>query len=563
MVIVNRSYIIRNKKDKHAYFRKMHAFSSKYRIIVMIVLVAMMTIPTSYAQFDIIDNALVKITAKSWKTITVVKVENSEDNIYDVRLVRLTLQNGVVKSYKAEDGWISEALSNPNTIQFSADTNLINPGESSRFGIKSDQSKPIFHWIIIDEEGDELGSGTLDVIKALKEEAAKASLTDDVNTEQGNSIPPTTNSKDETKFPDINPAIAVEADIIRPDKYVRLLGEGFMPDSRITVLFDGKLIDTLNTTSDGIIKDRIKIPKDAVDGSHQVSVSDSSGRAANISITVVVEEAMTPFTVTTDKEIYKLGDLVKISGYAIANAAVSLETIDPAGNSIYSSAVPVDNDGEYVAFIQLGLTAVTGNYNISAMQEGRVITTSYNVFTETGYQISIITDKFEYKQGESVIISGQAPPTKKINIQVLNPDTTEIFITDENSDNNGKFMTIMILPDNAQEGKYSIIANTGDDEIVLTFSVVKGSLSISVQTDKNEYREGELVRIGGKGKPNDKVSITIITPKEANIPMNVNTEEDGTYNALWLIQTTTAHGNYQIIVQLGDSRAEIFFTVHE
>lgn len=562
MVIVNRSYIIRNKKDKHAYLRKMRVFSSKYRTIVMIVLVAMMTIPTSYAQFDIIDNALVKITAKSWKTITVVKVENSEDNIYDVRLVQLTLQNGVVKSYKAEDGWISEALSNPNTIQFSADTNLINPGESSRFGIKSDQSKPIFHWIIIDEEGDELGSGTLDVIKALKE-AAKASLTDDVNTGQGNSIPPTTNSKDETKFPDINPAIAVVADIIRPDKYVRLLGEGFMPDSRITVLFDGKLIDTLNTTSDGIIKDRIKIPKDAVDGSHQVSVSDSSGRAANISITVVVNEVVIPFTVTTEKEIYKLGDLVKISGYARANTAVSLETIDPAGNSIYSSAVPVDNDGKYVAFIQLGLTAVTGNYNISAMQEERVITTSYKVFTETGYQISIITDKFEYKQGESVIISGQASPTKKINIQVLNPDTTEIFITDENSDSNGKFKTIMILSDDAQEGKYSIITNIDDDEIVLTFSVVKGSLSISIQTDKNEYREGELVRISGKGKPNDKVSITIITPKEANIPMNVNTEEDGTYNALWKIQRTTAHGNYQIIVQQGDSRAEIFFTVHE
>ncbi|NMJ86760.1 MAG: hypothetical protein EX285_02800 [Thaumarchaeota archaeon] len=562
MVIVNRSYIIRNKKDKHAYFRKMHVVSSKHRIIVMIVLVVMMTIPTSYAQFDIIDNALVKITAKSWKTITVVKVENSEDNIYDVRLVRLTLQNGVVKSYKAEDGWISEALSNPNTIQFSADTNLINPGESSRFGIKSDQSKPIFHWIIIDEEGDELGSGTLDVIKALKE-AAKASLTDDVNTGQGNSIPPTTNSKDETKFPDINPAIAVEANIIRPDKYVRLLGEGFMPDSRITVLFDGKLIDTLNTTSDGIIKDRIKIPKDAVDGSHQVSVSDSSGRAANISIIVVVDEVVIPFTVITEKEIYKLGDLVEISGYARANTAVSLETIDPAGNSIYSSAVPVDNDGKYVAFIQLGLTAVTGKYNLSATQEGMVVTTSYNVFTETGYQMSIITDKFEYKQGESVIISGQSPPTKKINIQVLNPDTTEIFITDENSDNNGKFKTIMILPDDAQEGKYSIIANTDDYEIVLTFSVVKGSLSISVQTDKNEYSDRELVRISGKGKPNDKVSITIITPKEGNIPMNVNTEEDGTYNALWLIQTTSARGNYQIVVQQGDSRAETFFTVHE
>ena len=313
--------------------------------------------------------------------------------------------------------------------------------------------------------------------------------------------------------------------------------------------------------SDGTIKDRIRIPEAAVNGAHQIAVSDSSGRAANLSIQVVTEERTIPFTVTTEQETYKQSELVKIVGLGKAGAAVSLRAVDPAGVSIFASAVPVDKDGRYTAFIPLGAKAVTGEYLVSALQDGKTVTVTFRVLTETGYEMSIVTDKFEYKEGESVIIAGQTSPSKDINITVADPVGAEIFTTVVKSGNDGKFTATMIVPEKSQLGKYSVAAQMGNEKIALTFSVVKGSVTLTVQTDKNEYRDGELVRISGKGLPNDRVSIIILTPKEDRIPMSANTKEDGTYSALWLIQKTAAPGTYKVIIQQGDSRAEVFFAV--
>lgn len=538
-------------------------FNSKFFAFAAIALVATMVMPLSHAQLDRSDQ-LVKITANSWKTITVIKIENSKDNIYNAKLVWLTLENGVIKSYKAAGGWNAETSSNPNTIQFSTDANVVKPGESVRFGIKSDQTNPIFKWVAIDEDGDELGSGTLDVVKAMQEKAAASSSSTTNNpptTQKDNTNPPPTNSEEKSNTPTKKAAIAISPDIARPGLFVRILGEGFMPDSRISVLFDGKLIETLKTDSDGMIKDRIKIPDAAVKGAHQISVSDDSGRAANLPITVDIEEQTIRFTVSTEQPAYKRGELVKIMGVGKGGAAVSLKAVDPAGNSIFSSAVPVDKNGNYTAFIPLSATAITGEYMISALQDARTITTTFKVLTESGSEMSIVTDKFEYRQGESVIISGQTLSNKDVSIRVLDPNNAEIFTTTVKSNTNGIFSATMILPGSTPLGKYSVAVKTGNEEISLNFSVVRGNITLTVQTDKTEYRDGELVRISGKGKPNDRVSIIILTPKEDRIPMSANTKEDATYNALWLIQKTAIAGTYKVIVQQGDSRAESAFAV--
>lgn len=536
-------------------------FNSKFFAFAAIALVATMVMPLSHAQLDRSDQ-LVKITANSWKTITVIKIENSKDNIYNAKLVWLTLENGVIKSYKAERGWNAETSSNPNTIQFSTDTNVVKPDESVRFGIKSDQTNPIFKWVAIDEDGDELGSGTLDVVKAMQEKAA-TTTNNPPPTQKGdtNPSPPPTKGEEKPSTPTKKAAIAISPDIARPGLFVRILGEGFMPDSRISVLFDGKLIETLKTDSSGMIKDRIKIPDAAVKGAHQIAVSDSSGRAANLPITVDIEEQTIRFTVSTVQAAYKRGELVKIIGVGKAGAAVSLKAVDPAGNSIFSSAVPVDKSGNYTAFIPLSATAITGEYMISALQDARTITTTFKVLTESGSEMSIVTDKFEYRQGESVIISGQTLSNKDVSIKVLDPNNAEIFTTTVKSNTNGTFSATMILPGNTPLGKYSVAVKTSNEEISLNFSVGRGNITLTVQTDKTEYRDGELVRISGKGKPNDRVSIIILTPKEDRIPMSANTKEDATYNALWLIQKAAIAGTYKVIVQQGDSRAEATFAV--
>jgi len=549
----------KNKKDNLLYYSKMHVCRSRYLAVVTMALVATMILPSSYAQSENPESLLVKITAKTWKTITVVKIENSKDNIYSIKLIWLTLENGVIQSFKATSGWSAETASNPNTIQFRTDTNPIQPGESVRFGIKSDQKSPIFKWIILDEDGDEIGSGILDVAKEMQEKPT---------TKDSNGKPQET-PKDEKPASDgekpnvitVPPAIQILPEVVEPGRVVRISGEGFTPNSKMTVLFDGKQITGLNIGVDGTLRDRVLIPKEAVNGAHQISVSDAAGRAANISITVKIEEKRVELIVKTEQQSYKQGELVKITGTGRAGAAVQLTVNNPAGIAILSSAVSVDKDGKYSAFIPLSEDATPGDYEIIAFQEARTVKSSFKVLTISGFQMSVVTDKFEYQQGENVKVSGKASPNKDVNVKVFAPDGSEVFNSVVKADSNGSYEVLMSVSPTSVLGKYSAVVKVDNEEISITFTIVQGSVTLTIQTDKEEYRDGELVRISGKGKANDKVSIIIKTPREDLIKMSTNTKADGSYSALWLVPSAAKTGPYRLYAEQGEARAETVFVV--
>jgi hypothetical protein len=531
-------------------------------------LVATMVLPLGYAQLESRESLLVKVTGKSWKTISVVKIENSKDNVYDINLVWLTLQNGVIQSFKSIDGWRSETASNPNTVQFRTDSMPIQPGESVRFGIKSDQTNPIFKWIILDEDGDELGSGVLDVAKQMQENTQPITSNGKPQETQSNDKPVTDGNAqpvpDVEETPDIKlptPVIYILPEVAKPGFVVRITGEGFTPNSKLNVLFDGRSITRLDVSADGTLRDRVTIPKDTVNGAHQISVSDAAGRAANIPITVKEDERIVQLTVTTEQQSYRQGQLVKIGGTAKAGAAVQLTANNPVGIAILSLAVPVDSSGKYSAFIPLSEDATPGNYEIVAFQDAKSVKTSFKVETLSGQQISVVTDKSEYKQGENVKISGKTSPNKDVNVRVFAPDGSEVFGNVVRSDSNGNYEISMPVSPTSTLGKYSAMVKVDNEEIAITFAIIQGSVALTIQTDKEEYREGELVRISGKGKANERVSIQIKTPREELIPMSTNTKADGSFSALWLVPATARNGTYRLLVEQGDARAETLFVV--
>ncbi len=547
----------RNKKDRLLYCSKMHVSCLRYLVIATMALVATMVLPLSYAQLESRESLLVKVTGKSWKTISVIKIENSKDNIYDVKLVWLTLQNGIIQSFKSIDGWSSETASNPNTVQFRTDSKPIQPGESVRFGIKSDQITPIFKWIILDEDGDELGSGILDVAKQSTNGKPQ-------ETEPKPEDKPVTDGKPDVpdvQVPSVPPVIYILPEVAKPGFVIRITGEGFTPNSKLNVLFDGRSITRLDVSADGTLKDRVTIPKDTVNGAHQISVSDTTGRAANIPLTIKEDERIVQLTVTTEQQSYRQGQLVKIAGTGKAGAAVQLTANNPVGIAILSLAVPVDSIGKYSAFIPLSEDATPGNYEIVAFQDAKSVKTSFKVETISGQQISVVTDKPEYKQGENVKISGKTSPNKDVNAKVFAPDGSEVFSNVVRSDSNGGYEISMPVSSTSALGKYSAVVKVDNEEIAITFAVIQGSVVLTIQTDKEEYREGELVRISGKGAANERVSIQIKTPREELIPMSTNTKSDGSFSALWLVPATAKNGTYRLFVEQGDARAETLFVV--
>jgi len=562
----------RNKKDNLLYCKKMHVGRSKYLGIATMVLVATMLLQSSYVQAENPQNSLVKVTAKNFNSVTVVKVENSKDNIYNIKLVWFTLQNGVIQSFKSADGWSAETASNSNTIQFRTDTNLIKPGESVSFGITSDQKNPVFKWIVLDESGDQIGSGILDVAKETEEQEKSGNTGSNNPTQQTNNStqqtnnqtppnnPPSTEQK-KTNVPTGHPEIRVRPEVITHGHVVKMIGAGFTPNSKVTGLFDGKPSKTLNVDENGKVKGRLVLPKDVVDGAHQISCSDASGRAVNTSITVKEQEQIIQLVVNVERQSYKQGDLVKITGTGKPGAAVQITVNNPTNVTIISYAVPLDKDGKYSAFIPLNEDTTPGFYEIIVFQDQKTIKTSFDVLTGRGSQITVVTDKFEYKEGENMKISGKATPNKDVNVRILAPDGSEMFNRVAKADSNGTYTISVPISPAFVLGKYSAVAKVDTEEISITFTIVQGSVNLTVQIEKQQYRTGELVRITGKGKANDKVSITIKAPQEEPIKMSASTKDDGSYNALWLVPASATSGTYKVSATQGDASAETGFAV--
>lgn len=553
----------------------MHVGRSKYLAIATMALVATMILQSSYVEAEKPQAMLVKVTAINSDSVTVVKVENNKDNIYNIKLVWLTLQNGIIQSYKSADGWSAETASNQNTIQFRTDTNPVKPGGSVTFGIKTEQKSPIFKWIVLDEEGDQIGSGTLDVSKdAETQEKSGTSGSNNVSqktnsTSQETAGKPKQNQDNNSagtnekrrNVPTVPPSIEIRPQVVKHGRLVKITGDGFTPDSILTVLFDGKQIKNLKIGTDGKVKGRLLLPKDVVNGAHQISISDTAGRAANIPITVKQETQIVELTVNAERRSYKQGDLAKLTGTGRPGTAVELTVNNPTGVTILSYAIPVDNDGKYSTFIPLSEDATPGHYEITVFQEAKTVKTSFDVLTITGSQLTLVTDKFEYKKGESVKVSGKAVPNKDVNVRLLAPDGSEVLKTVVKTDGNGTYTVSMPLPSTSVLGKYSVAVKVDTEEISISITIVQGSVTVTVQTEKDQYRVGELVRISGKGKANEKVSITIKPPKEEPIKMSANTDNYGSYSALWLVPAAAAGGIYKVSAEQGDTRAETAFLV--
>ncbi|MBI5378471.1 MAG: hypothetical protein HZA82_07605, partial [Thaumarchaeota archaeon] len=125
-------------------------------------LIAILLVFASFFTFSVPQisaaSELVTATATNHDQVTVIEYKNNEGNIFDITSVVLKVdKGGEFKSFKTEMGWIGKKTS-ADTITFTS-TIPIKPGQSAKFGLKTDKSNPVFNWNAFDKEGDELGSG--------------------------------------------------------------------------------------------------------------------------------------------------------------------------------------------------------------------------------------------------------------------------------------------------------------------------------------------------------------------------------------------------------------------
>ena len=286
------------------------------------------------------------------------------------------------------------------------------------------------------------------------------------------------------------------------------------------------------------------------------------GHKATATFAVYDQYAITEPVISTDKDVYGLGQTVKLSGqlpYTGANQ-VKITLTRPDGSTMPSSATvegqkftwewtaPSEDRTHSIKEGQLrGLTlSVFGVYKITIYTGSESMTRHFKLSedpdndTLADNPLSITTSKTLYKPGDMLLISGEVRLDKESDETVRIPQRVLVTVKSASIPFEGIYET-RIYPDNAgrfsaeftlpigifKEGAYKVTATYGTERVETSFSMandyVVGSskpISMHVKTDRDAYHPGETVTV--TGGPNkiifvDKYTISIAKKTDRDI----------------------------------------------
>ena len=243
-----------------------------------------------------------EINVKSFaleETAIIQVTNNSNENIKSFKIWTGSDYN--FKSFKTEKGWVGEKT--PLGVIIFRTSDDIKPGESVKFGIKTDKENSGINWKALDKTGKQMGIG-----KILSKEIPKVSTSGtDIFTEPTFRIIPE------------NPNIGSS---------IRVTGDGFGASQGLDVYIDTKKIGDFVTDSNGHFITTMKIPSDQNNGAVNMKIKDKSGGEQKISLIIgsisneIPESEKFKLVIQDYTDTIQIGDFLDIFGTAQPNDTI-------------------------------------------------------------------------------------------------------------------------------------------------------------------------------------------------------------------------------------------------
>jgi hypothetical protein len=486
----------------------------------------------------------------SFEKTTLIEYVNQEGtNIKSIRMW-LGKDDGAFTSFKTEKGWTGTKT--PQGVLVFTAEQILEPGKTVKFGIKTEIQSPGINWKTIDVNGNELTTG---------------------RTEPGEQPPITrpdqNNPQDKIQKQPSNLDNAIFRIIPETPKNgdsIRIVGDGFPPNKQLGFFIDDQKLDDLGTDRSGHLLGTSKIPINKDSERVEFSLVDDQGNKKTISLRIahkevqIVNNKVTQLTVTQISQIVEPGQTARVSGTAKPGITITISYKDLAGNKIQEAAIPVDAQGNWSYERVIPPDAPLGSVQVEFSDGTDKITKTLSI--SVSKKIHVTSSATRYEPGDTMLFNGTAIPDEPIEIVINDPKGKEIFYDVLKMTGTEAINFAYPTTQASLKGTYVVLMTQGGNTEILRVGLgEQPTPQIVVKFDKLNYSTSEKAKMTIKGPAKATVSILIIDPSDkVKATDSTILGQDGSKEYL-IDLSGYKSGIYSVVLKYSASRGEAVFAV--
>ena len=467
--------------------------------------IAMLLILSFFTSFAILEgNAVenISVNAKGFENTIIIEFKNGEQNTAKIKTVNIWLaSDDSFKSFKTESGWNGKIYGSGQGLTFST-SDLLNPGESVKFGAITDKKIDAINWKLIDENENEIGPAKTEIVEISQTSV----IIESENIEEENVQQTGDNLYGTKKFIPEN---------LRTGANMRLVGSGFSLEQTHQFYLNDEFLKSTKSDPQGNFITTIRIP-DTIDiGLNEFKITNEIGNS-QISSVIINEQknrlikagqVIQEFKITDMPQSVILDETLSISGVGQPNSSVMItmknedviETIQVVdvgvnGEWNFQRLVSADDDlGDRTIIIRSGFKNISNNVSFVTSELFTI-----SVFTTT-------TDS-----GDVFILTGAAQPNKDLTLSIKDPNDDFIRFDILKIDETGAIKYEFPSSESSTDGTYVLRATQDDITQVSLFTLGTTSYDrVVVYLEKMNF------------KTNSKVKLNILGPPSTDLTLNI------------------------------------------
>ena len=460
---------------------------------------------------------VISVNAVSYENTIIIEFEN--ESASKIKTIRMWISGEKsFKSFKTELGWSGGKYSDGKLLIFTV-TDTLNPGESVKFGLTTNQKVFAINWKALDQNEQSIDTRKTHIqeidptTSSFAEEESKA--IEEVK-ETGGAL---YGSK---KF--IPEKIRVGSD-------VRLAGYGFGSEKNLKLYLDDTILKSVETDKQGNFLTTISIPETYKVGTSEFIIKSESGNFQSTNINI--EESENRFLKTAKFEVndipaeVRLDELLTISGNAYPQSAIILafENNDRVLEKV--RVITASASGEWIFEERIDQNDNIGEkYVIFKNNKDK---TTKNLTIKSGDLIEISSSAIRYNLGETVSITGTSEPNKSTTIWIKDQDKKIVLFDITTSDASGNLNYEFVTDDTFSTGTYTAVVKQEDGLDAALFGIGQyPSTNIIVLMEKTNFILDSKAVLSIIGPVSSKISITVLdTNDNVELTDSVTTDSSG------------------------------------